>query len=269
MLLEARMYAAPRRGGGTRRHKTNDLALLEHDSHSWCSVATESSLCFNQKKCLKECPLAGFWFLLCLVCSRQFLEDFRCRLMTWKCFAMCFIIQHIQIGPHFRGTLSRATRRYAWEICEEVRALPLRHREAMENVQQTLFGICLNFCPPTLLFFFFQVLGVGINGAKVACFIRLTGLVGLRRPAKKPRKVPQRLRSDVALKRLMDKELSKCLGWKTFQRGRSLCCLKLPERNPRFSKVWDFMVLKYHEITSVVTSMPRYLPKIWTFELST
>lgn len=136
MLLEARMYAAPRRGGGTRRHKTNDLALLEHDSHSWCSVATESSLCFNQKKCLKECPLAGFWFLLCLVCSRQFLEDFRCRLMTWKCFAMCFIIQHIQIGPHFRGTLSRATRRYAWEICEEVRALPLRHREAMENVQQ-------------------------------------------------------------------------------------------------------------------------------------
>lgn len=82
MLLEARMYAAPRRGGGTRRHKTNDLALLEHDSRSWCSVATESSLCFNQKKCLKECPLAGFWFMLCLVCSRQFLEDFRCRLMT-------------------------------------------------------------------------------------------------------------------------------------------------------------------------------------------
>lgn len=38
---------------------------------------------------------------------------------------------------------------------------------------------------------------------------------------KKPRKVPQRLRSDVALKRLMDKELSKCLGWKTFQPGET------------------------------------------------
>lgn len=243
MLLEARMYAAPRRGGGTRRHKTNDLALLEHDSHSWCSVATESSLCFNQKKCLKECPLAGFWFLLCLVCSRQFLEDFRCRLMTWKCFAMCFIIQHIQIGPHFRGTLSRATRRYAWEICEEVRALPLRHREAMEHVQQTLFGICLNFVRPLYCFF-----GSGFGSRKYMVQRWHVSYVGLRRPDKKTRKVPQRLRSEVALKRLMDKELSKCLGWKTFQRGEKPVLFEASWKKsrgfPRFEILWYWNTMR-------------------------
>lgn len=164
MLLEARMHTAPcqlRRGGGTWRHKTNDFALLEHDSHSWCSVATKSSLCFNQKTVWRSV----IWgvFASCYVCCVHV------NFVGWRQGVLQCVssFNTSKADPHSRGTFKPRNEalcmRNMWGSWSGTSQTSRSYGECSAN----FFGICLILSAHFIAFFFS---GFGINVAEVVFF---------------------------------------------------------------------------------------------------